>query len=572
MDPKMDSGMELPAELTAGKIRVADIDSKTFGAAEIIGIIDELMSLEMSWIAGNLLCQTLFTCIYLHRPYKLKSPLLRSYIILLLKTADLIRREVTKAQLFDEEDFTTDTMGLSLCEEVQEHEALSGLLQAEDGLMIAWRKAKGRPNANDDLAVEQLVYPEGRELEYIDALLARVRFRRAFYTTVASLGKHNLPQARKSLAQAITQLKTIQNTIDFAADVQEAFDPYVTRKLFSQAPPRPITAMSKQEGGKEMSHMLFHFEEICNVSSIPDAPALLRYLDHFSGRTSCPNVLARSLMQTTILRNEKLFGRADLKDVITQTIIAFNNPPYFNSTNVNIMETVEEFLSRAVEPFRLLLKFFGYNRARQHRRLRKLVVAWNLFQEDGERMDGILQAELSSQHTPPRKGKGEDEDTEEPFYFASWVYLQKLNLMSMYLLLGYELDLYSPYEHRIIFFYLQYIYDKQEEHLTRVERTSKGGDKLRSGIETLINGVSTKELIFRGLFYVAKFLREDGQVPGPDHVAYNEQVHYGHRLTVFEGMGSPEMVPYEQFVAAVGMEDQAMEVGLRWLSLQFTVF
>ena len=36
----------------------------TLGAAEMIGVMDEMIACEMTWQAGNSLAQTLFTAMY----------------------------------------------------------------------------------------------------------------------------------------------------------------------------------------------------------------------------------------------------------------------------------------------------------------------------------------------------------------------------------------------------------------------------------------------------------------------------------------------------------------------------
>ncbi|TPX63910.1 hypothetical protein SpCBS45565_g06277 [Spizellomyces sp. 'palustris'] len=550
MDPKMDAGMGLPPELTSGKLAVSDIKTKRFTAAEVIGIIDELISLEMSWISGNLLCQTLFTCIYLHDPYKITSPLLQAYVIAVLKTANLIRREVTMAHVYEEEDFIPDSMGLSLCEEVQENEAMSSLLQVEDALMVHWRKAKGKPAKSDAGEIEILECPEGRELEYIDALLSRIRFRRAFYSTVANIGRYNLPHARKSLAQAITQIKTIQNTIPLGFDVKESFDPYVTRKLFSQSPPKPIIAMRKEDGAEAMASMLSHFQEICDVPAVQDSHELLGFLNYMSGRSPNPNVLTRSLMQKTLVRDGKLFGRMGLKDLIRDSIIKLCSPLCFSVTDPQVMETVDLFLERAVDPFWALLQLFGHNRARQHRRLRKLVRQWEALQVEAEALDLDLHATIPNR----------SDSDELPFHLSSWVYNQKLNLLSLYLLLGYELDLYGTYEHVMVSWYLEYLFEMQEQHLLRIERNqNRPGRREEQTTTLLLTEVVAKQLIFRGLFQLGKVLRRQGLLPSPKHAAYNESIHYGHRFRVFSNLGSPSILPFEHFLDAVQENDDGAE-------------
>ncbi|KAJ3045324.1 hypothetical protein HK097_001221 [Rhizophlyctis rosea] len=144
MDPKMDAGMELPAGAQEGKMRVDEIAAKRFSAGELIGIMDELLSREMSWIAGHVLCQTLFTCVYLHRPEEVSNSILKAYLVGIVRSASIIRSEVLKASIFKEEDFCVDTYGFSLFEEIPVNDVTHQLLQTEDRLVDWIRKAKAK--------------------------------------------------------------------------------------------------------------------------------------------------------------------------------------------------------------------------------------------------------------------------------------------------------------------------------------------------------------------------------------------------------------------------------------------
>ena len=48
-----------------------------FGLDHLIGLFDDLLALLAHWLKGNSLAQTLFTCLYLHKPSLIADPALK---------------------------------------------------------------------------------------------------------------------------------------------------------------------------------------------------------------------------------------------------------------------------------------------------------------------------------------------------------------------------------------------------------------------------------------------------------------------------------------------------------------
>lgn len=121
---------------------------------------------------------------------------------------------------------------------------------------------------------------------------------------------------------------------------------------------------------------------------------------------------------------------------------------------LRIQTSVVMFVEKATKPFVDTLHIMGQNTSRQRRNLRKIVQLWETLQEQAEVFDADVHAvleELRVQH----KGDTEDEEDQEqpaaPFYFVSWVYHMKLWVMEWLLLLGSELELYSPFEYSMVY-------------------------------------------------------------------------------------------------------------------------
>ncbi|KAI8922418.1 Mak10 subunit, NatC N-terminal acetyltransferase-domain-containing protein [Powellomyces hirtus] len=561
MDPKMDAGMDLPAAARAGKLTISDMDHKHFTAADIIGILDQLLGLEMSWIAGNMLCQTVFTCVCLHAPYRLGSSLLQSCVVAMLKTVDLVRMEVTKAHVYEEEDFANDTMGLSLCEEVQENEAIAGLLLAEDTLTESIRSLEMGLSSLADPEMTKLALRPGLELDFLNALLARIQFMKFLYFAIMELGAQDIAKAGKSIAQAKVRLETVHKTINLGSNVEDVFDPYITRKLFAQMPPKPILVMPKEDALNDMKTMLSHMQDICDVCAIQgtvhDLESVFRFIGFFSGRAPGPNVLTRSLLQTNLVSREKLFGRYPLTKVICESILNLSGRTPRSLVDQCEKDSMSTFCVQAAGPIQGLFKLFGRNRARQYRGLRKNLKEWEALQVEAEALD----MDLRSNGEPPK----------EPVVFSSWVFHQKLNLMILHVMLGYEMDLYSSYEQVMVLMQIQHLFGVQEKLLLRLSGISASQEKLLlrlSGISASENSdhlgmsvrealaeVTAKKNLFRGLLKFGKVLRHDGHLASPDHEAYCGQVHFNHRFRVFQSLTSPVPLQYEDYLAAETLTD-----------------
>lgn len=87
----------------------------------------------------------------------------------------------------------------------------------------------------------------------------------------------------------------------------------------------------------------------------------------------------------------------------------------------------------------MYIQICGYNRARQRDKLARLLDDFGNLQEEAEKVDTYL-FEL-------QLGEGNDRRP----YFSTWILYHCLRAMSMYLLSGLELELYSVHEYMYIY-------------------------------------------------------------------------------------------------------------------------
>lgn len=86
----------------------------------------------------------------------------------------------------------------------------------------------------------------------------------------------------------------------------------------------------------------------------------------------------------------------------------------------------------------MFIQICGYNRARQRDKLARLIDDFASLQDEADRLDNYLY-ELNP-----------DESDRRP-YLSTWVLYHCLRAMSMYLLSGLELELYSVHEYIYIY-------------------------------------------------------------------------------------------------------------------------
>ena len=63
--------------------------------------MDELLALEMTWMRGTAMVQTLFTCLYFQRPAAIRNRLLKVYCQGVLKTCEVAKRAASRANVYE---------------------------------------------------------------------------------------------------------------------------------------------------------------------------------------------------------------------------------------------------------------------------------------------------------------------------------------------------------------------------------------------------------------------------------------------------------------------------------------
>lgn len=183
-------------------------------------------------------------------------------------------------------------------------------------------------------------------------------------------------------------------------------------------------------------------------------------------RKSGPCLLSRSVLQFVYFPSPGIrFGTTPLVDVLRESVKALVAPPVLMArhplaTNPRAIECVDAFFTYCnnIYSFVTFIQICGYNKARQRDKLAHLLDDFANLEDEVDRfvvkrilcfglICSIFQAERLDAflHSLTSKNK------EPQPYFSTWILYHSLRAMSMYLLSGLELELYSLHEYIYIF-------------------------------------------------------------------------------------------------------------------------
>lgn len=563
MDPKMDAGMlcnrgnksaiSFDQAVQDGILKLQDLS-----LSEQIGIIDSTLACLVSWLEGHSLAQTVFTNLYLHKPHQIEDRPIKAFSICVFKIVDIIKDFVNRAQVFEEEDFQPMVYGYRLNPDVSEQRAIGMLKEVEEELQ---RRIRNRTN---DSSAQS-------EHDDLVALFSRVKLVRLIYQTLCSLGRRDQPalaDCPRLLANCSELLTTVHRTVGRGVQPEiesdhpaiMGFDPLVNQRLLPPTFPRYTKIKSRIEALDYFEELLNRLKVVCKITNYSSFHSALDFFIEFSRHGPC--ILSRSILQLLYLPQcNKVFGTLNFVDVLRDAAKNFIFPPALmpKSTllyNPQAKEYVDTFLSHCVRPFGNLIQLCGHNRARQRDKLAHLLEDFATLQDEAERVDAYLH-NLSLKSETPRPHLA---------CFGTWILYHTLKIMIMYLLSGFELELYSTHEYHYIFWYMyEFLYGWLVSALSRadsflVEQESmveahkgRGAKKNKAkkkkmrpyGKEIMI--YQSLQSICGGLYKAMVGFRLDKKIKLPHPEFDNEQVRYEHRFAPFASLLTPPPMQYAEF-------------------------
>ncbi|XP_029117223.1 uncharacterized protein [Elaeis guineensis] len=461
MDPKMDSGVEnsgycsVEEAIENGAAPIPLSLDRTIDVQRTIDVMDHLLACEATWHKGHSLAQTVFSCIYLLRIERTSShALLHSYCRITRATCNAIISAVADARTHEEEDLFTMAYGLPLKGEGDE-KCLSILNSVEETISRQLRACKApssKKKALEDL--ESLQTNPDLEEGYCRAFLCRLRFRKHFYHVLMCLRKpqgRGLELARKHVASCLSELASMYKSLEFLRSVsygsaQEdsttasgcrpvGFDVSLNSKLSAPTPPRAIRLLSWKKAVGYFEKLLHDLNVLCAFTLDPMLEDTLRFVVQF--QKSQPDLVARAHLQLLLVQDGKLCGRDFFCDVISKALAL---PELAKDQEFQKNEFVVQLGQLVIN----LLKILCTNSAWQRRKLGKILQDWSVIS---------MQLELAF-----KREFGEmlnvSIDEEQTYWIAS-----------RFLTLGFELELYSPTDYCMVYWYMYVVFVKLLEKM-----------------------------------------------------------------------------------------------------------
>jgi hypothetical protein len=279
MDPKMDAGMicnrgarkakTLSQTLEEGILKLDD-----FRYDEMIGIIDTTLACIVSWLEGHSLAQTVFTNLYLHKPYSIEDRTVKAFCLIVYKLLEIIKDFVHKAMVYEEEDFQPMQYGYHLNPDISEQRIIGMLREVEEELH---RKIRSKQSGIE-----------------IQAVHVRIKFVRVFYQALTLMRRE--PQAsittdcQRLLTTASDMLSIMKDTVDLGIQGGEnelipGFEPLINQRLLPPTFPRYTKIKPRAEALVYFSDMVDRFKTITKILSITSLHQVL-VSDFFNGATS----------------------------------------------------------------------------------------------------------------------------------------------------------------------------------------------------------------------------------------------------------------------------------------------
>ncbi|KAI1084367.1 Mak10-domain-containing protein [Whalleya microplaca] len=475
MDKKMDSGV-----LAEGESLDEEYDvTRDLLPEEILGIIDQLLCLEMAWHLGYPLSQTLFTSVYLESLMKLcpanideadfirdpeareKQPsllfVLRAYCLGLLKACYFVNELVKNELYYEEEDFVTNTYDRSLLVDIPV-EPINTLLH----------------KARADLRAVSNDIPKDISTALDLRLELRIAFLRAI--DISSLRKANPDSLKMPWIQMRGLMDHIEKQHSLGKPVPEAFSTKLQRRLASTMPPRPIVQLSFEEVNKQFRQLFQDGIDITDVLKYSEPQSLLTFVSTFQARKPQPLVYIRTLLQSLLLKEMVVLGNYSIRQILDHDLSIVVMPcgqridPSYDNIEVptdprhQTAAQMDIFRQRVAECYLDIFRIFCQNRCRVRRTLCHSIQEWDMLQVDVEEIDQLLQVALDEKPLTTERG-----EIGYALPLSSWAYLYKLRQMEWIVQLGFELEIYQTDELAGMYWYLNYLAKTRAQHGDRIK-------------------------------------------------------------------------------------------------------
>ncbi|EOA29969.1 hypothetical protein CARUB_v10013072mg [Capsella rubella] len=574
MDPKMDSGMvstfySIDEAIESGFAPVPISSDSIVNVQSIIDIMDHLLACEATWHMGHSLAQTVFSCIYVLRPERTSSQaLLHSYCRVIRSTCRAVVSVVSDARTNEEEDLFTMTYGLPFSGD-EDAKGLLLLNAVEETICRQLRACKAtRRRALEDAELEPLQTNPHLEESFCKALLCRIRFRKHFLHAINCMKRpqgRGLELARKHIAYCITELDSVLESAEFLRlDIVEngengieesttasgrspiGFDPTLNKRLSAPTPPRAIKLLSWKKAIDYYVKLLHNLDQICVFSLEPDLDHVLQFVIQF--QNSRPDLVARAHLQLLLVQDGKLYGRDTFLTICARSLALDVSKNHGLHMNEYILQLNQLMIN--------LLKILCANTPWQRRKLGKILNDWRVFHvQMGITVGQMMQGDSS------RASKNGDKSLIILNHIYGWLDEQINWVAIRFLMLGFDLDLYSSSEYCMVYWYMYIILWKLAERarfrvliiVNTEERKAKRNkeysrDMVREDrISLWVLFLQCQTSLAQGLAVMIAALRNEGMCLKTEGPFNTENEKFIQHFELLQKASLPEYDAYESF-------------------------
>ena len=580
MDPKMDIGLGSANVLILPEIEARERLPKieTLSEANLLSLMDSLVIAELMHYKGYHLAQGLLTCYYLHDVTRCleKSPILLNFVRVLFKRCGLIRECFTEAGNFYDEDFVHYNFGFSGIDVSPKEEEIN----TQHAALIASEEARIKALGVSGTAEDEV------KRKIAEAILVRLKWNYAMclaqkeFSAPANAGLINaktyMAEAASYFDQIIASAVLAENPEASSsktaggADAISAsgkstsgvkiFEYEIMRRWTNATPPTVKPWNTLEESMIEWRSILDHLTEL---TALPTTLTCFRDAKEYLGELVIEkkaSLLPRARCLTIIWSNHKFLGKVSLEDMLIQDLTAqFGlNTKYLKADE----KTLAFHLNLCETGVGDWLRALAITRSRARRRLPHIFDNWGTLLYDGDVLDAKIPPLLKIQREE-EKCRG----------FARWHVDVVQTMISDYLTIGFEQQLYERYEIPTIFWYLDNLAASRQKSQIKVlealethkqsslhaATTKRGaGAKKSSAVSTPPQSVEVKpnwyavELdakfqLTRALFLLVASFDAAGFFAPPRTVVSSPQTRYFLRFHPLINLNMPKGLRFEQY-------------------------
>lgn len=241
-----------------------------------------------------------------------------------------------------------------------------------------------------------------------------------------------------------------------------------------------------------------------------------------------------------------------------------------------IAQHMEQFRQRAAPVYFEILRIFCLNRCRVRRSLVHLIREWDGLHGDAEQLDQLLGRLTLEEPTPITIG-GNPPARMESLPLSSWACLHKLRLMSWFVQLGFELDVYQKDELAGMYWYVNYLSKQRYQVLERTKgfvdaharktpaqnpQQLEVDRRVAKSLSFLSFSLLETAIIWDlsdALATVYIVLLRLSLLTAPPRPYSTDELRYELRTRPFATVAVPELVPFELFRAGVEQRGESTE-------------